>query len=165
MDEVQSVQEPVVEEGSTLTQQQIAEAATQNPTLSPDEFKLGEATYKVVHLPYDDYIAFLAYLQPFLDALVARMGNKVKVSIPGLDIGKSLDASALVKFCMKSLPEMTQIIVKQTSPNMTIDEIKQIAGTPFVLAEIVLKQVIKNGMIKEFASFFVSMAPLLSSLK
>lgn len=152
-------------QGAELTPQQISEAATNNPALSPDEFKLGETTFKIVHLPYDDYVSFIAYLQPFLDAITSKMADKVKISVPGLDIGKAIDGTLLIKFCGTSLPEMARLICKQTYPNITVDQIKKDAGTPFILANIVLQQVIKNGMLRDFASFFAQIAPLFKSLR
>lgn len=152
---------PELEVGITLSAETIAEAATNEPSLSPDEFLLGEKTYKVVHLSYDDYVAFIAYIQPFFDAIVGKLGDKIGASIPGINIGKSLDASVILKFCGNSLPEMTRLVIKQTVPSITVDQIKHTPGvTPFTLATIVMQQVIKNNMVKDFATFFVQMAPL-----
>jgi len=147
-------QEPV------LSEQEIAAAVTNSPALSPDEFKLGDRTFKVVHLPYDDYVVFLSYLQPFLNALVGKLAEKANLAIPDLDLGESFEVSALVKFCLDSLPEMTRIVCKQSAPDITVEEIKVLAGTPFALADVVLKQVAKNRMIRDFADFFGRIAPL-----
>jgi hypothetical protein len=149
----------------SLSEQEILAAATNHPSLSTDEFVLGDRTYKVVSLPYDDYITFLTYLQPFLDGIVGKIADKAEVSIPGISLSSPIDASAFVRFCGKSLPEMARLICKQTNPDITVDEIKVQAGNPFVLASIVLKQVNKNKMIATFASFFGQLTPLLKSLK
>jgi hypothetical protein len=148
-----------------LTGQEILAAATNAPSLAPDEFVLGDRTYKVVDLSYDDYVSFLTYLQPFLDGLVGNFASKTNVSLPGISLSQSIDAPAFVKFCGKSLPEMTRLICKQTNPDITVDEVKLAAGNPFVLAAVVIKQVNKNQMISTFASFFGQLAPLLSPRK
>jgi hypothetical protein len=150
---------------STLTEQEILAAATNDPSLSNSEFTLGNKTYKLVDLCYDDYVSFLAYLQPFLDALVGSTAQKAGLSIPGISIGDSLDATVLIRFCSKSLPEMVRIICKQTVPNITVEEVKAAAKNPFTLATIVMQQVAKNGMIRDFASFFAQMTPLLRRLR
>lgn len=148
-----------------LTEQEILAAATNDPSLSTDEFTLGTKTYKLVSLSYDDYITFLAFLQPFLDALVGSTAEKAGLSIPGISIGDTLDATTLVRFCSKSLPEMVRIICKQTEPTITVEQVKVAAGNPFALAIIVIKQISKNGMIRDFSSFFAQMTPLLRRQK
>lgn len=148
-----------------LSETEILAAATNSPELSPDEFQLGEHTFKVVHLSYDDYLQFLAHLQPFLDAVVSKLAEKANLSIPGIDTGNSLELPMLVRFCGENLPEMVRIICKQTMPNITVQQVKEWGRTPFNLASIVLKQVAKNHMIKDFADFFARIAPLLKSVR
>lgn len=148
----------------TLSDSQIMAAATNNPALSPDEFQLGNKTFKVMHLPYDDYIVFLGYLQPFLEGLTGR--NKAKeVSLPGIGIIDAIEPSALIRFCSKNLPEMAVLVCKQSCPDITVEEVKKLGENPFALASVVLKQVAKNGMIRDFASFFKQITPLLRVAK
>lgn len=152
-------------EAPVLTDEQILAAATNSPVLSPDQFKLGDQTFKIVHLPYDDYVTFLGYLQPFLSAMVLGKSKEQKVSIPGINLGVGASPLALVEFCSNELPEMVRLIVKQTDPTVTVKTIKELAGTPFVLAGIVFQQLVRNQMIADFASFFKQMMPLLSLAK
>lgn len=141
-----------------LSDTQILEAATNTPELSPDEVKFGDKIYKLVYLPYDDYILFLGLLQPIFEALSA----KSKVKLPGIDIGSALNANSILKFCAHSLPEMTQIALRQTESTITIAEIKETARSPFALVNVVLAQVKKNNVIADFVSFFAQVAPLLN---
>ena len=145
----------------TLSQEQIMAAATNSPALSSEQFQLGDAIYKVVHLPYDDYVEFIAHLQPFMDALAEKIASSAGVSVPGLHLTEPVSSSLLLKFCGNSLPELVRIIVKQTRPDITAEQVKEQGKNPFVLAAIVLKQVAYNGMIRDFASFFAQIVPLL----
>jgi hypothetical protein len=149
----------------SLTEQEILAAAVNSPSLSDDEFVLGEFTYKVVHLPYDDYVSFLAYLQPFLDGIIGKLSEKNNVSLPGITLSEPVDMGVFVRFCGKSLPEMARLVCKQTRSEVTIDEIKQAAGNPFVLAALVFKQINKNQMIQTFASFFAQLTHLIKPRK
>lgn len=149
----------------SLTEEQILAAAVNSPALSPDEFKLGETTFKIVHLPYDDYVQFLGHIQPILEFLVGKKAEKENVSIPGIALTPSLDASSLLRFCSNSLPEMVRLVCKQTQPAITTSEIKASAKTPFALAAIVLQQVSRNEIIKDFASFFAQVTPLFRTAK
>jgi len=148
-----------------ITKEQIVAAVTNAPELSPDEFQLGDGTFKVVFLPYNDYVTFLGYLQPFLSTLIVKKAVTEKVSIPGIDLGISADANTLITFCIRSLPEMVRLIAKQTVPDITVEEIKLRAQNPFVLAGIVMQQIAKNNMIRDFALFFRQVTPLLKVLK
>ncbi len=164
--EVPSVETPVVASPETaLTEKEILAAATNDPSLSPDEFQLGDKKFKVVHLPYDDYVAFLSMLQPFLEGLMHNLAEKANVSVPGIALGAAPDASSLITFCLKSLPDMACIVCKQTDSSITVGEVKRLGGTPFALAGVVLKQISKNKMIKDFSSFFALVTPLLKAAK
>lgn len=147
----------------TLTEEQIIAAATNSPLLSPDEFTLGTTTFKIVQLPYDDYVIFLGYLQPFLEALAGK--KNTSVSLPGIALLDAVDSSTLLKFCSKNLPEMARLVCKQSVPDITAEELKKLAGNPFALASVVLKQVAKNGMIRDFATFFKQVTPLLKAVR
>lgn len=148
-----------------LTEAQILEAATNSPVLSPDEFQLGDKTFKLVYLPYDDYVQFLGHLQPVLEALVNKKAEKAGIAIPGIDLSASLNPSSILKFCSSSLPEMVRLICKQTDAKITTADIKTLARSPFALATIVLKQVSKNEVLKDFTSFFAQVTPLFRTAK
>lgn len=158
-----AVEAPVKDTNPLLTEEQILAAATNLPALSPDQFKLGDRVFKIVHLPYDDYVTFLGYLQPFLAALVNK--KSAAVSIPGINLGASADPGALLQFCSGDLPEMVRLIAKQSEPDISIREIKDLAGNPFVLAGVVIQQLARNQMIGDFVSFFKQVTPLLALAK
>lgn len=140
-------------------------AATNDPSLAPDKFKLGDRTFKVVHLRYDDYIKFLSLLKPFIDGLGKAVAAKAGMQIPGITlVPDKLDASMLMDFCLAELPEMVRIVCAQTDPNVTVEQVKEWAGDPFTLCAIVLKQIALNNMIGKIASFFATMLPLLTRM-
>lgn len=150
-------------ETTSISEERIVEAATNDPALSPDEFRLGDARFKLVYLPYDDYLSFLTYLRPFMEMIAGAVSKKRNVSVPGIDLGPApaFDMDNLIRFCGNSLPEMVRLVCKQTAPDITVEQIKEGGKNPFVLASIVIRQVAKNQMIKDFADFFAQMTPLL----
>lgn len=136
---------------------EIIRAATNAPELSGTKVKLGDKEYTVVDLPYDDYVTFLAHLQPLIEGLLSKLAQAKGIEFNA----ESLTASSLLTYCSKSLPEMALLCLKQTAPDLTVDEVKKLGKTPFNLAIVVLKQIEQNKIISEISSFFVQMAPLL----
>ena len=122
--------------------------------LSEDEVVLGGRAFKLMHLKYDDYIAFMAYLKPVFGPLFEQFG---------LATGERevLDYAKIVALCQSNLPEMALLVLKQSTPEITIPEIKEICGTPFKMAELVLMQINKNNLIADFSSFFGLMTKML----
>jgi hypothetical protein len=158
---------PTVEKPVTpvLSEREINFAATNSPDLAPDEFKLGERTFKVMNLRYDDYIAFLGYLKPFLDGIGKAIVSSKGIKVPEIEINPStLNASTLFQFCLKDLPAMVRIVCAQTDKTVTVEQIKEWAGEPFTLCEIVIKQIVRNQMIAHFSSFFAHLLPILARL-
>jgi hypothetical protein len=154
----QSTETPTVETPS-LSPEQILRAATNDPALSKDTFTLGSKTFKVVDLKYDDYLKFITYLSPLLDAIAKSM-----LSMTGRveESEEKFSTSTLFQYCGKELPEMARIVCAQTEPDITPDEVKELAGTPFKLIDVVWAQIVRNKMIDEIAAFFGRMAALLS---
>jgi hypothetical protein len=143
-----------MEENKTqLSEKEIARAVSNDPALSEVSFELGDRTFKIVDLAYDDYLAFLAELQPLVEAMFGSVMSS------GSSLGE-LSAQSILKYCGRSLPEMVRIVCRQTDPDITTDEVKRLAKSPFKLAWVVLKQVEQNNMVKEFADFFGSIVPL-----
>lgn len=130
-----------------LTSHDIVRAATNDPAMSTASFKLGERSFPIVDLPYDDYIKFLAFLQPLFDAFATALSGRGSV-------GDTLTASDLLKYCASSLPEMVLLMCRQTDKDMTADEVKRLGRNPFVLANAVLAQVTHNSVIEDIKSFF-----------
>lgn len=144
------------------SEREVIFAATNEPTLSPDEFKLGPKTFKVMNLRYDDYIQFLGYLRPFLEGIGQALVASKGIQVPSISIeGPSLNIDALFNFCLRDLPDMARIVCSQTDESVTVEQVKEWAGEPFTLCEIVLRQVARNNMIGQFASFFGQLLPIL----
>lgn len=134
-----------------------ARAFTNSPTLSSNTVTLGDREFTIVDLPYDDYVQFLAHLQPLIEGLVSKLAQ-----VKGINFSADgITGSAILAYCLKSLPEMVRLSLKQTEPDLTIQEIKKLAGTPFKMANVVLKQIEQNHIINEVSGFFVQVAPLL----
>lgn len=159
-----TVPSPTAEELVTPapSEREIIFAATNEPALAPDEFKLGDRTFKVMNLKYDDYIKFLGYLRPFLEGIGQALVASKGIQVPNINInGPSFNIDTLLTFCINDLPEMARIVCKQTDPTVTAEQIKEWAGEPFTLCEIILRQVARNNMIGQFASFFGQLLPIL----
>lgn len=136
--------------------------------LPADEFMLGDRIFQIVDLPYDDYTMFLGYIAPLIENICKRivLSKSGGVELPD---GIKLDASTfgafdLLQICGKSLPEMAQIVCKQTDPDITVADVKRLAKKPLPLADVVLKQIVQNGMIKDFKDFFGQMISMLKAM-
>jgi len=141
-----------------LTDAQKTRAAVNDPA---DHFILGGRTFKIVDLPYDDYLRFILLMEPLVQMLVQSASQSGKVSIPGMELDtSSISAMGLARYCGDSLPEMVRIICSQTEPEITVEEIKKLGRNPFVLAKIVILQVSQNGIIRDFTDFFAQILPL-----
>lgn len=147
---------PVVEETPKITTLDLVRAATNDPALSTISVTLGDKDYPVVDLPYDAYIRFLALLQPLLEVFASKLTGGLSGSSTG-----ALSAASIIQYCSSSLPEMALIVVEQTDPDITIEQVKVLGKTPFKLAAIVIKQIEANKMITEISDFFVQLLPLM----
>jgi len=141
--------------------EEAVKAAINSPEMSDIKFTLGEKEFKVVDLPYDDYLKFLSYLTPMLEVFIGSLASTggVRVMKPTSDI----NAGSIIKYCGESLPQIVCIVCNQTDPTVTTEDVKKWAKSPFVLCNIVLLQIEKNAIISDFASFFASVLPLLKS--
>ena len=133
---------------TSLTSQMIAEAATNDSVLVKEEVVLGEPpqTFKIKYLPYDDQIVFLTLLSPVFEDLLSRVGATVNVD--------PLNFQKILLLCKESLPELGKLILKQSKPEITIEEVKVLCESPFKICELVLIQINKNNLIGQFSSFF-----------
>jgi hypothetical protein len=143
-----------------LTQKEIVRAATNDAALAEVKVKLGDKEFPILDLPYDDYIKFLAHLQPLMEVFIGKIGSIQGVEMPA---ASSLNAASLVAYCAADLPEMVQIVVGQSDPTITIEEVKRQGKNPFKLATIVLEQIQQNRMIADFSDFFVQILPLMKA--
>lgn len=165
-----------VPETPALTTQQIVAEATNDPALAQDEFKLGDRTFKVLSLGYDEYLEFCSYLTPLFGAVAGLVSKNIRekqgVEIPGIDLNTdNITPGSLLAFAKKDLPTMVAIIcnmeaIVSEDPTKRVDAlwVKKHAKTPWQLADIVMKQVAKNNIIGDFASFFVQTIPGLMAL-
>jgi len=150
-----------------ITEAEKMRAAINSPALSDDEFQLGDKTYKIVDLSYDSYIEFCALLKPVLVGLFSELApSNMADVITQLTQLEKTNVLQLLDYCVDKLPEMVRIIVAQTDPSITAKEVKERGKNPFTLARIVMRQMARNHIIKDFADFFVQIAPMaLSGLK
>lgn len=143
---------------SELTQQEIVRAATNSPELAVDSFELGGREFKILDLPYDDYLKFFALLEPLLSGVAGQLTAFRIGNVDGLSV------KDVIKYCGQQLPEMVRLICVQTEPHVTTKDVKDWARSPFSLASIVLKQVAHNKMIEDVTDFFASLLPLMKAL-
>lgn len=153
---------PKSKEKTGIDAREVARAATNDPALSLSEFVLGDKTFKIVDLAYDDYIKFLALLQPLIEGVVNGASTAGSFDVAGIHVAsEGFTVQGILKYCTTKLPEMVRIICAATDPSVTVDDVKRLGRNPFRLAEIVLKQIAQNKMIQDFASFFQRAMPLL----
>jgi hypothetical protein len=135
-----------------IPQQKLIRAALNLPA---DQFQLGDRTFNIHDLEYDDYLLFIGHLTPLIEVLAKKVAEKHGVSIPGMDITpESINPTNILRVCGDILPEMVRIMCKYTDPNITVDEVKKLAKKPLPLALAIIKQVKQNKMMEDFADFF-----------
>lgn len=147
---------------SPLTKEKILSAASNDSTLSRNTFTLGDRTFPLKDLSYDQYNKFLLLIAPLADGLIGRIGDKVKsqeLGIESLDISL-FSVTDILSYCGNTLPDLALIAVQTSDPTMTIEQVKEMGKTPFKLAEIVMLQMVHNNTIKDFADFFARILPL-----
>lgn len=144
-------------EETILSQTEIVRAATNDPMLSDDSFTLGDRTFQIVDLAYDDYIMFFTYLQPLFESFASGITDGV------ISTGANFSVSDLLKHCASSLPNMVCLMCRQTDPYITAEDVKKLGKNPFVLAAAVLKQIRRNRMIEDISDFFEQILPLLKA--
>lgn len=155
MPKIKQVKETEPEVLTTLTDQQINEAATNNSTLVKEEVTLGDPpqTFKIKYLPYDDQIVFLTLLSPVFEGLLSRIGATVST--------ETLSVQKIMLLCKDSLPELGRLILKQTKPDITLDEVKFLCQSPFKICELITFQIEKNNLIGEFSKFFTLLGTMM----
>lgn len=145
-----------------LPEKEVLRAATNSPTLSEDSFLFAGKTYKIVDLSYDHYITFVSLLKPVLEGVFSHLAPANVAQ--QLELPQKLDIYKLIGYCADQLPELVRIVIAQTEPEVTLDFVKQNHKSPFNLATIVMKQIIRNGIIRDFTDFFAQAAPLLETM-
>lgn len=145
-----------------LSQTEVIRAATNAPELSTISVTLGDRAFKVVDLEYDDYMVFLAKLQPLLMSFASAVAGRFGVAAPDLDVS-TVNPASVIQYCGQDLPEMACIVCRQTDPGITVDDVKKLGKTPFALAKVVLAQVKQNRVINDLMDFFAQVLPLLTA--
>lgn len=142
-----------------LTNTELLRAATNDPALSKTKFTLGDKTFTIMDFKYDDYMKFINYLSPLLDTFIRGMTNGAL----GLDgfAGASFTVQQIFQYCADELPQMALLVARQSDPEVTVDQLKELAGTPFNLAKLCLAQINHNKIIEAFGDFFVQMTQTL----
>lgn len=160
----------------TLTTKEIVAEFTNDPALAEGSFSLGDRTFKILSLGYDQYLEFCAYLTPLFGAVAGLVSKNIRekqgVEIPGIDLNTDgITPGSLLAFAKKDLPTMVSIVCNMEATvtenqdlKVTPEWVKKHASTPWQLADIVMKQVAKNNIIGDFASFFVQTIPGLMAL-
>jgi hypothetical protein len=143
-------------ETKTMDTKAIHRAATNEPTLSDNEFTLGERVFKVVDLEYDAYLKFITKLAPLMKAIAGGL-----MASRGASMSSAIDPAALVEHCVNELPDLAALVCQQTDPSVTPADVKKWAKTPFKLATIILRQIEQNKIISEISDFFAQMLPLM----
>lgn len=147
------------DETPILTEQDKIRAAVNLPA---GTFTLGDRTFEIKDLPYDDYIAFVGYISPLIDTLINRVAVKNALGLPGIDIDPTqLNTLHVLSMCKDTLPKMVTLMCNQTDKDVTEAEVKRLAGRPTVLANAVMLQMHQNGIIKDFTDFFGQMVKTL----
>jgi len=147
-----------------LTQKEIVEGMTNDPAFNPDEVTLKDKVYKIAHLEYDDFSKFTSYFEPMLRKILAKMKEIQDTAVTEKkDVSElaNVDVMELLKECADNLPLMGQLILKQTQPDITVEEVKKICGDPFTITELVLLQMAKNRMVEKFSAFFPHLMSLI----
>lgn len=134
-----------------ITPEELVRAAINLPA---DQFKLGDRTFNIVDLPYDDYLEFTTNLAPFIEKVSSSLLSKFNVPNPDLVTTPEFNTSSIIASIGHNLPKLVQIICRQTDPFITTDDIKELAKKPTALIEPVIKQIKQNDMINDLASFF-----------
>lgn len=143
-------------ENTNLTPQDIARAIGNDAAQATRFIKLGERTFPVLDLEYDDYVTYMALMEPLLQAVVTAVASRV-----GVEFGSEISPQSIIKHCAKVLPEMVRLSCKASDPDITVEEVKRLGKTPFVLAAAALQQIVQNNMVKDFQDFFGQIAPLM----
>jgi hypothetical protein len=143
-----------------LTKQDIVGAALNDSLLSRDTFQLGDRTLPIKDLSYDQYSKFIILLAPLADTLIAKTTG-LTTKLPDLeDLDTSMfSISDLIVLCGEKLPDLALICVQASDPTITMATMKELAKTPFNLAHIVIAQIARNNMLKDFSDFFQQLLP------
>lgn len=141
-----------------LSQADIDRAATNDPAPSPS-FTLGNREFKILDLPYKEYIRFFSHLKPMVGAVVGAiaMSRGVPMGTP------AFDSMSLITYCSDELPEMVRIVCAQSDPTITTEEVMELGKTPFALARVAAMQINRNNMINDFMDFLKETLPLLKA--
>jgi hypothetical protein len=145
---------------TALAPQELSRAVTNDPSLSTDEFQLGDRTFKVCDLNYKEYVKFTSLVAPLIEGLASKLSKSTGISVPGIDLS-GFGPSSLLRFASDDLPEMARMVCAKSDPNITVEQVMELGKTPIVLAEVVMKQMVRNNIIGDFSRLFRLLLPLM----
>jgi hypothetical protein len=143
-----------VKENEELTKDQITAALVNTPEVATDELKLGERTFKILDLKYKDYTAFLGLVLPLVDSIGSGLRS-------GGSMLESISVADLFYTCTNNLPKLAHIVLRQSEPEITVEQVEELCGDPLTMAEVVMAQISHNKMIERFGSFFGKIAAMM----
>lgn len=138
-----------------VTPQEVTSALVNTPEVATDEIKLGERTFKILDLKYKDYTAFLGLVLPLVDQVANGLQNG------GASLFSSVSVTDLFYTCSENLPKLSHIVLRQSEPDLTIEQVEELCGDPLTMAEVVMAQIAHNKMIERFGSFFGKIAVMM----
>jgi len=145
-----------------LTQEQIIAATTNDPDMSPFDIVLGDRTFKVVDLEYDNYMKFTMFLKPLFNEILSKARQAQDEGKSAINFSLTdINLDKIFSMFETTLPAMTLIVLSATDPSITLDECKRLCKTPFRMLEVVLVQIEKNNIIQDFTSFFPQLTQLM----
>lgn len=140
-------------------------------------FKLGNRTFELKDLSYDDYVQFVKHSGPLVESVVSVIQPVLKNDKDGQLVTdfelsvKGLDMDGLAELAGHNLPLLAQLACKQSDPSITIEQVKDLAmhrdnesRGPMALIEVVLKQVAHNKIVEEIAAAFPRLGSLVADL-
>jgi len=149
----------------TLTATDVANAVRNE---YPDKtFTLGDRTFDVKDLAYDDYIEFVEMARPIILAVSGMLDVKMNETTgeASLDMNPfNVDLNEIMGICKTELPRLAWLCCRQSDPKISIIEVKRLAKRPQVMLLAVMQQIKHNDLIKDFVSFFPQMNQALAGL-
>src|SRR5574343_997869 len=131
-----------------------AHGLTNSEITSPTSVTFAGKDYKLVHLPYDDYVQFMALIEPVIGTII-NIINSGEFALTG--------NAGIIKGLLTVLPELVWLSLKQTNSGITLAYIKSNTKSPTELFNIVIAQVKHNDMIKDFSDFFAQINTMMTS--
>jgi hypothetical protein len=132
-----------------MVTEELISNAVRNDYGADAVFTLGDRTFPVKDLSYDDYIEFVRLARPIITGAVAGFDLMSGDFNP-----MAIDYEDLLSLAGKELPKMAWLCCRASDAKITIDQVKALARRPYPLIDVVLVQVKHNQMVAELKDFF-----------